>query len=106
MRASVRWVIGGFCSASKLAVVSENEIVLIVRTYLEAVRDVDELPSDVERRHFAELRGYCVARVDELLLAGSIDRKTVDSMSQAVSGSPFESPFDGMDCTVVDVPPA
>ena len=84
--------------------VSENEVALIVQEYLELIRGIEESTSDAEREHLEQLRLYCIGRVDQFILSGSIRRRTVDSMSQALSGAPFESAFDGMDCSVIHVP--
>ena len=74
--------------------VCENEVALIVRHYLELIDDIDNSRSEEERGNFDLLRSHAVCRVDEYLLADAIDRERVDSLCRAITGKPFESPFD------------
>lgn len=90
----IRWVTKNLNSEAKVALVCEDEIALLVQRYLELVADIDGSDSEDERKALEQLKLYAVGRVNEFLLTNSIDRATVDSLSQQILGEPFRTPFE------------
>ena len=90
----IHWVMKNLNSEARVALVSESEVSLLVQRYLELVADIDGSDSEVERNSLEQLKLYAIGRVNEFLLTGSIDRETVDSLSQRIVGEPFRTPFE------------
>ena len=90
----IHWVTKNLNSDARVALVSENEISLLVRQYLALIADIDGSDSEDERKALEQLKLYAAGRVNEFLLTGSIDRETVNSLCQRIVGEPFRTPFE------------
>ena len=90
----IRWVMKNLNSDVRVALISESEISLLVRQYLALIADIDGSDSEVERNSLEQLKLFAIGRVNEFLLTGSIDRETVDSLSERIVGEPFRTPFE------------
>ena len=99
----MRWVIKNLNSEAKVALVCEDEIALLVQRYLELVADIDGSSSEAERNALKQLKLYAIGRVNEFILTGSIERSTVDSLSQRIVGEPFRTPFERCGLTLFDL---
>ena len=90
----IRWVMKNLNSDVRVALISESEISLLVRQYFALIADIDGSDSEAEREALEHLKLYAAGRVNEFLLTGSIDRETVDSLSERIVGEPFRTPFE------------
>ena len=85
----LRWAVKAANGEALVAVVSTEEVAVVVEKYMEVIDDLDNYGTAKEQKNFMRIRDLAVWRVNELVFQGAIEQKTVDSMSQKKLGKPF-----------------